>query len=434
MKNWELELEQKIVTCDEAVRLVKDGDRVHIGYCSSVAYKLAEALAMRREELHNVVILSGLLNRPLSCFGADSVGHISNVSFFVGSTERTGIRNGVTDFTSLHLSQSPYWVRHTARPNVAFLEVSAPDDEGYMSYGASGVGFHEAVKEYADTIILQINKNAPYVFGEHNKIHISEATAVVFSDDDVLAIPEVLDDTSREIAKLVVDQVPDGATIQLGIGAVSNAVGYALACKNDLGVHTEMYTDSMMQLQKDGVITNRCKSLLPGKSVTAFALGSKGLYEYVHRNEELYFCPFSYVNDPAVIGQNDRMISINTAMAMDLYGQVAADSIGLKQQSAVGGQLDYVRGAQRAKDGKSIIAMPSTIGAGEKRSSRIMLQFPPGTAITTPRSDVQYVATEYGCVNIRELPMRERIRAMISLAHPDYRNELEAQAKEYRLI
>ena len=432
--NWKQEYQEKRLTADEAVRLVKDGDRVHIGYCSSAAYGLCEALSKRKDELHDVVVLSGLLNRPLSCFAPEYHGHIDNLSFFLGGTERLGVRNGITSFTSLHLHQMPHWVTQIARPNVAFLEVSLPDSDGYMSYGASGVGFHETVKETADTVILQVNRNAPYVFGEHNLIHVSEAAAVVELDDAVLAISEVLDDTSRRIAELVLELIPDAATIQLGIGSVSNAIGYALSSKNDLGVHTEMYTDSMMKLQQDGVITNRYKTLLPGKSVTAFALGSKALYQYVDWNDSMYFAPFSYVNDPAVIGQNDRMISINTAMAVDLYGQVAADSIGAKQQSAIGGQLDYVRGAQRSKGGKSIIALSSTLEIKGQRSSRIMFQFPVGTAVTTPRSDVQFVATEFGCVNLRDLSMQDRIRAMISIAHPDFRNDLEAQAREHHLL
>ena len=432
--NWERIFEEKLVSAKSAAALVKDGDRIFIGYAASVANGLVRALAERRDELHDVVLSGGLLGQDSSIYEPESDGHINSVSLFVGGVERKGISNGVVTFSSPHLSMINKWVEKVARPNIAFIEVSEPDDKGYMSYGACGVGFIEFVKEMTDTVILQVNRRAPYVYGESNLIHVSEADAIVRIDDDLLCVPESVDEISKKIADNVLGLIPDGACIQLGIGSAANAIGYALKTKNDLGVHTEMFTDSMMMLQKEGVINNKRKNLNPFQSVAAFALGSKELYEYIDHNEELSFRPFSYVNDPFVIGQNDNMISVNTAMAIDVYGQVAADSLGFRQQSAVGGQLDYVRGSQRSKGGKSIIVLPSTVDAGGKVSSRITITLPFGTSVTTPRSDVQYVATEYGCVDFSALPMSERVRALISLAHPDFRSELEDEAKEYGII
>lgn len=243
-----------------------------------------------------------------------------------------------------------------------------------------------------------------------------------------------MDETLTRISRFIVEQVPDGATIQLGLGGVSGAVGFGLEHKNDLGIHSEMMTNSMMHLMKLGVVNNRRKSYIPGKAVVGFALGSQALYEFTDHNPDLFFAPYSFVNDPFVIAKNNHMISVNTAMSIDLFGQVAADSMAGRQQSAVGGQVDYVRGAQLSKGGKSFIALPSTLETSRGRSSRIVASFPAGTAVTTSRHDVQYVVTEYGCVNLKPLSMEARTRALIGLAHPDFRDELEAQANQLGLL
>lgn len=433
--DWEKEYAEKRRTPQEAVKAVKSGDRVYIGTASSIAYKLVEALCERRDELENVVICQGLTSRKLPVFSEEAKEHFSTVTYFAGPGERVGIRNGQTAFTSFHLSQIELWCRDTAKANVAFLEVSPPDENGCMSYGAYGVTFHDYIRELADTVVLQVNPNAPYVFGERNLIHVSQADLIVEAEDELDTIPNLpFDDTLKTLSQYIVDLVPDGATLQLGLGGVSNAVGFGLRDKNDLGIHTEMLTDSMMELAKMGVVTNRRKSYMPGKTVTAFAFGTRELYDYVDWNEDVYFAPYSVVNDPSVIARNDNMISVNTAMAVDLYGQVAADCMGGKQQSATGGQVDYVRGAQMSKGGKSFIALTSTLDGKNGKSSRIVPAFPAGTAVTTARADVQYVVTEYGCVNLKELTMDDRARAMIRLAHPDFRDELAEAAKKMGLI
>lgn len=433
--NWNTAYQEKLCTSTEAVKLVKSGDRVYIGTASSVAYRLGEALYQRRDALEDVVICSGLTPRVLSFFLPEAKGHFSTLTYFAGAGERMGIQNGQTRFTSFHLSQIELWCREIARPNVAFFEVSPPDEDGYMSYGAYGTAHNECIRELADTVILQVNPNAPYVFGEKNLIHVSQASAIVEEADELATLPNLpFDATIKTLSQQIVDLIPDGATIQLGLGGVANAVGFGLRTRNDLGIHTEMLTDSMMELAKLGVVTNRKKTFLPGKTVTSFAYGTRALYDYIDHNPEVYFAPYSMVNDPAVIARNDNMISVNTAMAVDLYGQVAADCLGGKQQSAIGGQLDYVRGAQLSKGGKSFIALTSTRNGKSGRSSRIVASFPAGSAVTTPRSDVQYVVTEYGCVNLKVLSMDDRVRAMIRLAHPDFRDELRDQAKAMGLL
>lgn len=433
--DWKQDYQEKLRTPQEAVRTVHSGDRIYAGTASSIAYRLLDALWERRDELEDVVICGGMTSRLLPFFSPEAKGHFSTTTFFAGAGERLGIRNGQTTYTSFHLSQIETWCRETARPNVAFLEVSPPDEEGYLSYGAFGTAFHDEIRALADTVVLQINPRVPCVAGEKNRLHISQADLVVEAADELDTVPNLsLDEALQTLSRFIVEQIPDGAAIQLGLGGISNAVGFGLREKNDLGAHTEMFTDSMMELMKRGVITNRRKSFLPGKAVASFALGTRALYDYLDHNEALHFAPYAFVNDPAVIAKNDTMVSVNTAMAVDLYGQVAADCLGGRQQSAIGGQLDFVRGAQMSRGGKSFIALTSTHTKGGARNSRIVAQLPAGTAVTTPRSDVQYVATEYGCVNLKPLTMDDRARALIRLAHPDFRDELADAARQMGLL
>lgn len=308
-----------------------------------------------------------------------------------------------------------------------------------MSFGASGCCMHPFIQEETDNIVLQINRFSPYVTGQRTKIHISQARHVVWADVEKETIPggpAEEDPTVAAMSRYLLDQIPDGACIQLGIGGVATAVGYGLMSKNDLGCHTEMMSDSIMALMKAGVINNSRPKFIPGRTVVGFAFGSRALYEFLDHNEDLFFGPFPVVNNPVNIAQNDNMISINTAMSIDLFGQVAAEGMGTRQFSGTGGQGDYVRGAQLAKGGKSFLAFSSTVGVGSDGTpkSRIVPTFPPATIVTTPRSDVQYVVTEYGVVNLKPLTTRDRARALIDLAHPDCRGMLTAEAKKLGLL
>lgn len=430
--------ESKKMSAHEAVNVIRSGDMVHIGAGSSVAYALCDALGERAEELEGVTITCALVARPTRILSGKDPSAFRVCSYFIGKQERAFMHSHKDrfDFTSVHLSQAQIFIRETAPADVALLEVSPPDKNGYMSFGANGVSIHECAKDVAKTVILQVNKNAPYVYGEHNLIHVSEADIIVEADGELAEIPNIpVDDTINTISDYLLDQIPDGACIQLGIGGVANAVGYGLRSKNELGIHTEMMADSMMELMKLGVVTNSRKSFYPGKTVAAFTLGTKPLYAFIDHNPDMYYMPYYVVNDPYNIAKNDNMISINSAISIDILGQVNADNIGGQQHSATGGSIDFIRGAQMAKGGKSFIAIPSTIeNARVGRASRIVSHFPVGTAVTTPRSDVQYVATEYGCVNLKPLTMRDRVRAMISLAHPDFRPQLLDDARMAELI
>lgn len=428
--------ESKLTTAQEAVKCVKSGQTVYIGTCSSLALALCEALGERGGELEDVNIACSQIVPPMALFSGEHPGAFHATTYFMGAQERSMYRKGLADFTCVHLSQVDIFCRETAPADVAFFEVSPPDENGYMSYGATGVALHCYIKETAGHIVAQVNPNAPYVFGEDNLIHISEVDAVVEAARPLPENPNMAgDETIDTISRFLLDQIGDGACIQLGLGGVANAVGFGLKEKNDLGAHTELIGDAIMELMKLGVLNNSRKTYFPGKTVASFSFGSRALYDFIHRNPDVYYQPFPVVNDPVNIAKNDNMISINTAMAADIFGQINADNIAGRQHSATGGQVDFVRGAQMSRGGKSFIAMTSTLKDKQGNlQSRIVTRLPLGSCVTTPRSDVQYVATEYGCVNLKPLSMKDRIRAMISLAHPSFRQQLTDDAREAGLL
>ena len=430
---------QKRTTAQKAVKLVRSGDRVFVGSMSSFAYDLMDALYDRKDELEDVTIICAMSIKPsrMLCTPVGEHNPFHLLTYFQGASERYASRNcGMpVDFTSIHLSQMDLIAKEVVKPDVCFFEVSEPDEAGYCSFGPTGCAVHTYFQEQARNIILEVNKQTPYIIGQHSLISIQEADAYIEVDNEVSSLePDKLDEVSEKISDIVLDMVPDGATIQLGLGKLSTAIGYGLQKKNDLGIYSELLSEPMMLLMKNGNVTNQNKGYLDGVSAFAFALGTREFYQFIDKNPELYAGTFSFINDPRNVAKNRNMVSINTAMSIDLYGQVAAESMGWKQHSAVGGQIDFVKGAQWSEGGKSIIAMPSTFIKNGERKSKICLSFPKGTAVTTPRSEVQYVATEYGCVNLKLLTMSDRVRAMISLAHPDFREELTDQAKEFGLI
>ena len=433
MNDWKLEFEEKLTTPEEAVKCIHDGDTVYIGTCTSTAYALTDALGERGDELKDIKINCSHIRYPTRIMTGRDKDTFAITTFFMGAQERVARADGANvDFTSMHLSQVDVFCRDIIPARVAFLEVSKPDENGFMSFGATGVALDTYVKEKAEVIILEVNSYAPYVLGDNNRIHVSEADMIVQADRPISEAKDLpaTEDILR-ISEYVVDQIPDGACIQLGIGGVANAVGFGLKNKNDLSAHTELMTNSVMDLMKQGVITNKKKGYIPGKTTASFSLGTKELYDFLDHNEDMYFQPFPVINDPLNIAKNDNMISVNSAIAVDVFGQVCADNIAGRQFSATGGQLDFVKGAQMSKGGKSFIALPSAgVNRKGERFSKITARLPLGAAVTTPRSEVQYVVTEYGCVNLKLLTMRQRVEAMISLAHPDFRDQIREEVRE----
>lgn len=440
---------QKNITAAEAVQCVRSGDRVYIGTSSSFAYELVDALYDRKDELENITLLCSMSISPCRMFDTDwpediPAGAKGNPfifdTFFLGAGERSAHRkhNMAFEYTSFHLSQIDLWMREIGRPDVSFLQVSMPDEDGFCSYSSSGICDHKyVVEETRREIFLEVNTGSPYILGQDNLISMEheKVAGILFTDHNAPELaPDKIDDISRQIADHVAAQVPDGATLQLGLGKVSTAIGYDLKQKNDLGIFSELFSQPMMMLMQNGNVTNLSKGFMDGKSVFSFSAGTQEMYDFMDHNPAIYGAPFPFVNDARNIAKNKRMISINSAMAINLLGEVAADAMMYRQQSAVGGQLDFVRGAQWSEGGKSIIALSSSFMKHGKRKSKITLQLGEGTPVTTPRSDVQYVATEYGCINLKILNMSDRVRAMISLAHPDFRDQLTQEAKDAGLL
>ncbi len=435
-ENWREIYNQKLTTAEEAVKIVRSGDCVYVGLVSSEARILADALYERRDELEAINIFTALITRPIKAYTEKERSPFRCITPFLGPYERMAMANGrPTYYTSFPLSQLDYWVANVGKPNVAFLEVSMPNAKGFVSFGPSGGSLAGQILQIADRVVLQVNRNVPYIVGQDCLFDIEKADFIVEANDEIPdSEDEAADEVTQKIADLVSAEIPDGATLQLGIGKVSSAVGFGLKTKNELGIHTEMFCNSLMDLMKNGNVTNTYKGFIDGKSVFAFAMGSKELYKFMNRNREIYNAYFSSVNDPRIIAKNNKMMSVNTCMAIDLGGQIAADHIGGRQFSAVGGLSDFVRGAQWSKGGKSIIATPSTMMKDGKLQSKIVFSLPENTYTAVSRGDVQYVATEYGIVNLKALTVDDRVRALISLAHPQFRDELRDQAKAKHLI
>ena len=439
----------KSITAAEAAKHVQSGDRVYVGTSSSFAYTFLDALYDRKDELENVTLLCSMSITPCRMFDTDWPSDIPPGckgnpfifdTFFLGAGERRAHRkhNMAFEYTSFHLSQIDLWMQEIGKPDISFLQVSRPDEDGNFSYGSSGICDHKyVVEETRREVFLESNTGSPYIFGQDNLIssdHEKVAGILYTTGNAPELMPDEIDDTSRQIADIVLEEVPDGATLQLGLGKLSTAIGYDLKQRNDMGIFSELFSQPMMELMKEGNVTNAHKGFMDGMSVFSFSAGTQEMYDFMDHNPQIYGAPFPFVNDARNIAKNKNMISINNAMAVNLYGEVAADAIGYSQQSAVGGQLDFVKGAQWSEGGKSIIVLPSSFVKDGKRQSKISLQFAPGTPVTTPRSEVQYVATEYGCINLKTRNMSDRVRAMISLAHPDFRDQLTQEAKDCGLI
>lgn len=444
MQDFKKMYEQKLVSADEAVKLVKSGDWIDYNHGMSTPYTLDQALARRAEELEDVNIRGFLVFRPLDIYAAnDRVGRrvFTFNSWHFGGLERKMVDKGYAFFSPMRFTELPSFYRDPTcieRVDVLMTQVTPMDRFGFFNFGPSASASMEVARR-AKHVILEVNPNIPYVDGLYDeKIHISEVDFVTETTQegvDLLgnAEPTEVDET---IAKLVLKEITDGACLQIGIGGMPNAVGAMVAKSDlkDLGIHTEMYVDSMMDMTKAGVITGRKKTIDPGKQVFSFSSGSPELYEFMDHNPQMITAPVDYVNDPAVIQQIDKFTSINNAIELDLYGQMNAESSGTKQISGTGGQLDFVIGAYRSKGGKSIVALSSTYKTrdGEVKS-RILPTLSAGTIITDPRSTVHMVATEYGIVNLKGKSTWQRAEQIISLAHPDFRDDLIKEAEKMKI-
>ncbi|MDQ2081594.1 acetyl-CoA hydrolase/transferase C-terminal domain-containing protein [Xanthobacteraceae bacterium Astr-EGSB] len=411
----------KFVSAAEALRAVKSGDRVVVGHATGEPQALIEALVARAPELCDVEIVHMVAMGPAKYAQPGMEGSFRHNGFFLGGSTRKAVEEGRADFTPCFFSEVPRLFRSGALPvDVALIQVTPPGADGFCSYGVSA-DYTQPAAESARIVIAQMNRSMPRTGG--SKIALDAIHYVVEQDEPVLELkPPQIGDIERRIGENVAGLIPDGATLQLGIGAIPDAVLLFLNDKKDLGIHSEMFSDGVVHLAQRGVITNARKTINPGKFVCTFLMGSRVLYDFVDRNPAVELAPVDYVNDPFVIARHDNMMSINSALQVDLMGQVNAEMIGARQFSGVGGQVDFVRGAGRSKGGKSIIAMPSTAAGG--KLSRICLEIDRGAAVTTSRTDVHYVVTEFGVADLRGKSLRRRAAALIAIAHPDFRDML----------
>lgn len=416
----------------EAVRLVRDGDTIVVPIAAGEPPLLLQALSEQRRAFRDVTVFQLLPLRPAGYLDPGTTEHIRHNSAFLGGQSRSGVHEGWVDYCPAHFSEIPEMFRRGLLPSdVVFAHASEMDEHGFFSIGLSP-DYTMAAIEQARAVVLEVNPQVPFCFGACH-VHISEVAALVESEQPVIELPPApIGPVERAIAGHVGELVPDGATLQIGIGGIPDAVIQQLASKRDLGVHTEMFGDGILSLLEAGVVTNRRKNLHTGTTFATFALGSHRLYAYMHRNPALQMYPVDVTNDPLLAGAHDNLHAINGTLQVDLFGQCGSESLGFRPYSGSGGQVDFVRAANRSRGGRSFLVLPSTAKNGT--ISRIRPTLTDGTQVTTGKNDVDHVVTEHGVAHLRGSTARQRARALIAIAHPDVRDELTEAAERMRLL
>ncbi len=429
--------QSRIVTAEEAVKKIQSGQRVFLtGNCSTPQTVLA-ALVKHAPNLKDVEICQALSVGPADYVSPEMEGHLRVNTMFISPNIRKAVQEGRADFTPVLLSEFPLLFKNKHLPvDVALVHLSPPDEHGFLSFGIEN-GLTKSVAESARIIIAEVNQQMPRTLGD-SFIHLSRINYIVpvnYQLAEMLMGGEGADEITEKIAGYIAELIPDGATMQMGIGAIPDAVLKYLYNKKDLGVHSELFSDGVIDLVDAGVLTNARKTFHQGKITAGFIIGSRRLYAWVDDNPLIELHPTEYINDPFVIAQNDRMVAINSAIEVDLTGQVCADSIGPKLYSGVGGQLDFIYGASRSKGGVPIIALPSTTTLRDGTViSRIVTMLKRGAGVVTSRNHVRYIVTEYGVADLYGKSIRQRAQALIGIAHPDFREDMKKEAVELRYM
>ncbi|MFL6198954.1 MAG: acetyl-CoA hydrolase/transferase family protein [Thermoanaerobaculia bacterium] len=427
-ESWKIRYAAKIATPEDAIRLIQPRKRILIGSGAGEPVRLVEAMVADGDHLegNEIVHLMTLGSAPYVQPGLQH--RFRHTAFFIGANVRPAVQEGRADFMPVFLSEIPQLISSgRVRIDVALVQVTPPDRHGFVSLGVS-VDIVRAAVDTADLILAEVNPNMPRTLGD-SFLHVDRIASLVPVEGPLLELaPEPLDEVFCEIGRNVASLIPEGATLQMGIGKIPDATLHFLMDRGDLGIHTEMLSDGVMNLAEAGVINGRRKTLLPGKIVTSFIMGTRKLYEWAHDNPAVEMRPSAFTNDIFQIARNDQMIAINSALAVDLTGQVAADTVRGKFFSGIGGQVDFIRGAARSRGGKPVIALPSTAKSGTV--SRIQTVFEEGAGVVTSRGDIHYVATEYGIADLWGKNIGQRAHALIGIAHPDFRSELLAEAKK----
>jgi 4-hydroxybutyrate CoA-transferase len=431
--SWAETYRSRVTSAADAVKAIPSGGHVWIHAGCNNPEELVRAMVDRAPELRDVTV-SHLMTFGCADYAASRyAGSFRHRGLFVGSNVREAVNDGRADYVPVFLSEIPRLIADGTLPvDVALIQVSPPDEHGFCSFGV-GVECTKAAAEKAKTVVALVNRRMPRSLGD-SFIHATRLTHVVEVDRPVLELPGDgrVSAVARDIGAHVAELIEDGSTLQMGIGEIPDAVLLFLAGKRHLGIHTEMFSDGVVDLFEKGVLTGEAKTLHRGKIVASFVLGSRKTFDFLDNNPFVEFRPSDYVNDPFVIAQNDRMVAINSALSVDLTGQVCADSIGPRVYSGFGGQLDFIRGAARSKGGRPIIALPATARGGGV--SRIVDTLEPGAGVVTTRGDVHYVVTEYGIARLHGRSLRERAQELIRVAHPDFRSELTEAARRRRLL
>ncbi len=430
MTDYQKMYQEKLTTPDKIARQVQSGWLLGMDTATSQTPAIMTAIAeyIRSSDITGVKVQALLDAYPFEFYTDPTLaGKMTGYSWFSSSAARKAVNAGYADIIPAYYRDFPTRIRTEYDYDAVCVEVAPMDRHGYFSLALNG-SYIDAMLDKTKRIFLEVNDRQPRGLCG-SLIHISQVDAIVEYNHDLPVLPPVqLDEVSKTIGGLIAERIPDGACLQLGIGAIPDATGMALKAKHDLGIHTEMFTDSMVELIECGAVNNSKKQIHRGKTVTTFAFGSQRIYDYIDDNPAVEILPVEYVNDPDVICQNDNMISINAAVEVDLFGQVCAESVGTKHMSGSGGQIDYVRGACQSRGGKSFIAFTSTAKGGT--ISKIKPILTPGAVVTTSKNDVDYIVTEYGVAHLRGRSLGERARQLIAIAHPDFRDELTFEAKK----
>lgn len=424
--NWKEIYESKLVTAEEAIKIINDGDKIVTGMACGEPFGIERALLENYKNFKDVQITSMLTLGDTPWCKPEMKGHFTYNCLFASQSNRRAIADGICEFTTSHFYEIPDVIKNYICPRVSIVMVSPPDEHGYVSFGTT-VDYAKGTTDHCEIVIAQVNKYMPRTFGNCIK-HVRDFTYFVEIDEPLPAVNDVpISEVEMRIGKNCASLINDGDCLQLGIGGIPNAVCAQLWDKKDLGLHSELVGDGVVDLLEAGIINNKKKQVNRGRTVLGAAFGSKKLNDYINNNPSVEMHPIDHVNDPREISKNDNVVSINSCLQVDMLGQVVSDTVGLNQFSAVGGQVDFVRGATMSRGGKSIIAMPSTAKKG--MISRIVPLITEGSAITTPRNDVNYVVTEYGIAQLKGKTLKERAKALILISHPKFRPYLMV---EYR--